>query len=536
MSSSTPSPPSPSSQPPSSTIHNKNKTANTEETELPFCTTRNGEKGYTFEQVLLMGVPPSKSDGLFVPRTIPRLSPQTLDDWSKLSYKQLVLEIASIFIPSDEVPRKDVEAIIAKAYQVFPHPEVIPVQTLPKAKNDDDAFECVIAELFHGPSLAFKDLAMIATGLLLDYFIQKRGATERATVLVSTSGDTGSSCLAALRDLNQVRPVVVFPSGRVSKRQALQMTNGDVPSRPGAVSHVVEVMEATSDSIDQVVFKLFEDREFVSRTGLCSLNSVNWSRVLFQIPHYFYVYFQLAISKRQVAISIPTGAMGNSVAGLVAMEMGLPLKYLVLAQNENDCAVRFVQDGVLSFTFKDVVPTISPAIDILAPYNIERFLWLLSGKRCDDTREWMNKVERGEPVEIPILQHSKLYADRIKGVSVPQREVLEEIEHVWKCHRYCLDPHTAVGVRGARVLFSNESSDRLAIACLATAHPAKFPEVYSSRLGIRDETELYELPASLARCFKNPRRAITAHQRDLDQVLRRVILDEHQSGLDQSLL
>ena len=407
-----------------------------------YTTTQNSQVDVSFETVLFKGVP--DSPGLFVPQLIPKITTKQLSEWATLSFPELSLAIAELFIDESEIPREDLRRIINQAYHhslFFPR-EVIPIIQFGHTNT-------FVAELFHGPSLAFKDLAMLVTARLLDYFLHKSNRT--ATVVVATSGDTGPSCLMALDGLSNVRTVVMFPSKRVSSRQEMQMTN-----RPySKTTRVIEVLDATSDSIDMETFKLFADSDFKRDMGLCSLNSVNWSRVLFQIPHFFYAYFkvkQKSPPHTQVSIAVPTGAMGNSVAGVIAMKMGLPLYQLLIAQNENDCAIQFLQNDTVQYNAKEVVPTLAPAIDIQSPYNIERLLWALCQNEpfsAERIKTWMMQINQRESVRVDLSESEKAWKkSKLVGSRHDQQEIKETLIDVKRKYGIVLDPHTCVGACG----------------------------------------------------------------------------------------
>lgn len=608
-------------------MHNAKETQ--QSSPMKFITTRDSTASYTFEQTLLLGICPA--GGLFVPAEIPKL----LIDSCQGSFDSTAFEISRLFISRQEISSVDLRRVVREAYASFDSPEVVEFQEL-----DGDL---VICELFHGSSLAFKDLAMAPTVGLIEYFLSKApevgngsevgndgmGATNgysiigedvaaigsmngisiarvddvvgmgndkpmvyglgrpilgagdvldmrkyspsvhglgnpifgvggdgrvdvmgeiavgksktppagkmvpalgkplraTTTVLVSTSGDTGPSTLEATKRVPGVRAVVLFPEGCVSERQALQMTH-----RPrNECSHVFQVRNATSDSLDVVAFAMFADRDLVRKTNLCSLNSLNWSRIMFQITHYFYAYVQLKKKmnlddSRKVVFSIPSGALGNAVAGLFAIRMGLPIT-LLLATNENDSVTAFLRSGLLSKNKGDVIKTISPAIDIQAPYNIERILWLATDHNCQLVKQWMETFERVGKVTIPKLD---LLSTCVSGMCVTETQTLETIQRVWSDSKYLLDPHTAVGVFAAQNL-RNDSMNAMTMVCLATAHPAKFHRLYLDKLRGVSERNI-GLPKSLADLMGLPFSAEIVDYENLATRLRSVLEGE---GIDE---
>lgn len=321
--------------------------------------------------------------------------------------------------------------------------------------------------MWHGPSGAFKDLALSVVGRLLDYFLKKRG--DMATVLVSTSGDTGSAVIHALLDCKSVNTVVMYPHGRVSRVQELQMTT--VHSSNVRVLSV----DGTSDDQDDVMKKVNSDTLFAKKYNITTLNSVNVARVLLQAVHFVYLYLQRCPkANKDVLFCIPSGGLGNLAGGVIAREMGLPVKFLS-AVNENDVVHRAFEDGELSLM--DLNTTYSSAMDIQKPYNIERVLYYMSGQQSKAVKTVMESFENGKRTIIPhkIVEDN----DYIVTLRVTNEDTLAVMQQIWKEHGYLLCPHTAVGMQA---LLKYMASTRPIWSChdnvlIATATPAKFPEV-----------------------------------------------------------
>ncbi|KAG1957689.1 threonine synthase [Pimephales promelas] len=316
---------------------------------MRYSSTRAGARGRSFRDALFSGYAPD--GGMFMPENIPMLSAETLSTWRSLSYQQLLCEICSLYIPEQEIPRTHLQELIARALSSFSVPDAVRLVHLKDSLS--------ILELFHGETLAFKDLAMTCTAQFLQYFLRRDG--QRATILVGTSGDTGGSAIRSVLGLSEVDIVVVFPRGRVTRVQELQMTTS-------AADNVhVFAADGTSDDIDVALRKLFADPELVRRHGLMSLNSVNWSRILVQTAHFLFAFLRLSggdgeDSRAELEVLVPTGGAGNITAGFIMKLMGIPLR-LVAMVNSNDIVHRAVQSA--DFSMADAVQqTLAPAIDI----------------------------------------------------------------------------------------------------------------------------------------------------------------------------
>lgn len=358
--------------------------------------------------------------------------------------------------------------IMDECYAQFSHPEVIPVRKVGPIH---------VVELWHGPTGAFKDLALSVVGRLADHFLKKQG--KRATVLVGTSGDTGSAAIHSVLGSKNIDIVVLYPKGRVTRVQELQMTTVNAPNVK------VYSVVGTSDDADIPIKKLFADAEFIKKHTLLSLNSINVGRVLFQAVHFIYTYLRVcpAVDK-EVLFSIPSGGLGNITGGYIAYLMGLPIRFLA-AVNENDVVHRALHSGEFSLS-DEVQQTYASAMDIQIPYNIERLFYFMSGGNCDMMRGIMEQFERKGSCSLPseILESSRC----VSTTRVGMEETLSTIQHVWKEFNYLLCPHSAIGMHAALQYLQKlpkdaDSPGRSDIVVLATATPAKFPDVYT-KIGI----------------------------------------------------
>jgi len=443
---------------------------------MKYISSRGGEAGLSFEQVLFSGY--AKDGGLYFPETIPKIDLETLKSWKNLSYPEIVQNVMQLYIGEDEIPGEDLSRLLAAAFSKFKSSEQpIPISRLNGGLN--------IAELYHGPTLAFKDLALGVVGQLYDYFLGR--AARHVTVLIGTSGDTGSAAISAVRGLHWVDVVVLLPHGRCTTIQELQMTT------------VLEdnvhcfAVDGNSDELDVPIKAVFADPEYVKDNSLCSINSINWARILVQISHFIYCYLQLAdVVGEAVTVVCPTGACGNIASGYLAHQMGVPLE-LVAAVTENDVVHRTFSTGDYSLNM-EVLQTWATAMDIQVPYNVERILLMAAGLDTARVAAVMEEFEREARSVIP-----NDLLEVMKTVVVDSKTVVnnEMIETMVRCHEennnYIICPHTAVGVS---YHYSNKTSRPQVV--LATASPDKFPEAVEAA-GIEaamspDIAALFSLP------------------------------------------
>ncbi|KAM6202352.1 threonine synthase-like 2 [Rhynchocyon petersi] len=424
-----------------------------------------------FEEALFSGYAPD--GGLFMPEELPQLDRKTLYRWSVLPYSGLVKELCALFIGPEIIPRDDLDDLINQAFNRFRHPEVVCMSRLKSGLN--------VLELWHGPTYAFKDLSLCCTGQFLQYFLEKR--ERHVTVLVGTSGDTGSAAIESVRGAKNVDIIVLLPKGHCSKIQELQMTT--------VLQENVHVfgVEGNSDELDEPIKAVFADEGFVKEHNLMSLNSINWSRVLVQMAHYFFAYFQCAPSMNEdpllpMEVVVPAGAAGNLAAGCIAWKMGLPIR-LVATVNCNDIIHRTVQHGDFSLS-KGIKSTLASAMDIQVPYNMERIFWLLSGCDSQVTRALMEQFERTQSLKLPRELHSQVsYA--MMSESVSDEAITQTMVRCWDENQYLLCPHSAVAVSYHYQQADRQQSSNTSRCCLAPACAAKFPEAVLAA-GLTPET------------------------------------------------
>ena len=416
---------------------------------MKYKSTRGKTEELAFQDAILTGQAPD--GGLLLPAHLPDFSDK-LDAWRDLSYVDLAFEIMKHF--ATDIPEQDLKDIIAKAYVSFDHSEVTPLKKINKN---------TILELFHGPTLAFKDVALQFLGRLFDYILHERDL--KLNILAATSGDTGSAAIHGLKDSDRIHVFVMHPHNRTSAIQAMQMCTVDQDN-----VHNIAV-EGSFDDCQGIMKESFNDLDFKKKYDLGAVNSVNWGRLLAQTVYYFYAYFRGTESNQEKAsFSVPTGNFGDIFAGYLASRMGLPVKKLYLATNENDVLCKAFQNGV--YQKGDVHHSLSPSMDIQLASNFERYLFY----RCDENAEELSKMMHGlvETGEI----HYDLAGCLIEAGRCGKERTLEVIRKYQSEYDYVLDPHTATGVAVADDLAPDED-----IICLATAHPGKFPEAIELACG-----------------------------------------------------
>ena len=422
---------------------------------IRYISTRGAQTPLSFKDAVMTGL--ARDGGLLIPDRIPNVADK-LEDWSDLDYPDLAFEIIRLF--TDDLPEARLRQLISAAYATFTHPEVAPVRKVGKLH---------ILELFHGPTLAFKDIALQFLGRLFQEILEERDG--RLNILAATSGDTGSAAINGVRGQERIHIFVMHPHGRVSPLQERQMT---------AVldANVFNLaVKGSFDDCQHIMKSLFSDLPFKDAHALGTVNSVNWARVLSQIVYYFYSAFRVfeETGAAQVQFAVPTGNFGDILAGWYAKQMGLPIRRLVLATNENDILARFFNTGV--YAQGEVVATVNPSMDIQIASNFERWLYYKVGQDPRAVSRLMAQFAREGRMEIPRDAMGRVDPEIVAGSS-DTKHTLAAIRSVHEKHGYLLDPHTAAGVYVAHQF--NELDDP--VICLATAHPAKFSKA------IRDAT------------------------------------------------
>lgn len=419
---------------------------------MNFVSTRGNVSEIGFIDTVLMGL--ANDGGLLVPEKIPQIPAEKLQAMSQLTYQELAYEIFSYYVDG-EIPDNELKALIEKSYATFRHPEVTPVQ-----KVKDNMY---VLELFHGPTFAFKDIALQFLGNLYSYVSKKTGETIH--ILGATSGDTGASAIEGVRGKEGIRICILHPYGKVSKVQELQMTT----------VHDENVLNlairGTFDDGQRIIKELFADVEFKNKYHLRAINSINFVRILAQTVYYFYAYFQVTkeTGEKKVNFSVPTGNFGDIFAGYLAKKMGLPVGKLIVATNENNILERFIQDGV--YKPGEFRSTYSPSMDIQVASNFERYLYYLLDENPSAVSALMDQFKSEGKIVVNEEQLRQVKED-FAAHGVEGEECLRTISKYYAESNYLLDPHTACGVAAYETC--NAPSE--VCVTLATAHPAKFNE------------------------------------------------------------
>jgi threonine synthase len=443
---------------------------------MKYISTRGAAPALSFEEVVLAGL--ASDGGLYVPESIPELSMAEITAMQALSYPELAYNIISRFT-GDSIDKEALNRIISESYKQFRHAAIAPLKQL-------DAHTYLL-ELFHGPTLAFKDFALQFLGRLLDHILEKRG--QKAVIVGATSGDTGSAAIYGCRDRMNMDIFIMYPHGRVSDVQRLQMTT----VLDGNVHNIA--LDGTFDDCQDIVKTLFADKEFREKYQLTAVNSINWARILAQVVYYFYAALQLGAPARAVSFSVPTGNFGDIYAGYIAKKMGLPVDKLIIAANRNDILARTLATGV--YGIEGVEPSLSPSMDIQISSNFERLLFDLHDRDSGKIADMMANFRATKKLELSPLALSRLCAE-FAAASVSDDETMETIKECYKATGELLDPHSAVGLAaGNRVHAGTESP----LIVLATAHPAKFPVAVEKASGIHSA-----LPPHLADLFARKER------------------------------
>lgn len=444
------------------------------------------QKSLSFREVVMTGL--AHDRGLFVPDVMPEVSAEELAAWRSLTYADLAVEVIAKFVKDDEVPRANLEDIVRRSCGAFRSDEVTPVVKVAGHH---------VLELFHGPTFAFKDVALQMLGNFFEYFLATGSNGGRLAVLGATSGDTGSAAIYGLRGKKGVDCVILYPYGRVSAIQERQMT-----TVPDDNIHCVAV-DGTFDDCQDLVKASFNDKAFRDRVKLGAVNSINWCRVLAQTTYYFWSWLRVTdgdglTPTDKVNFSVPTGNFGDVLAGYYAKRMGLPVGRLIVATNENDILHRFFTKG--EYHQENIHATISPSMDICKSSNFERYLYHLSGNDADALAGWMRDFEKTGKLTLEGDTLARARAD-FDSARVDTTRTLETIKTYHAEHQYMLCPHSAVGVDAIRQLDTiNERT-----VALATAHDGKFPDACKKAVD-----PLPDPPAELARLWGLPVRTTRA--------------------------
>lgn len=462
---------------------------------MRYVSTRGAAPVRDFVGVLLAGM--AEDGGLYMPECWPELTPAEWRALRALDYPALAGRIIGLFA-GPALSESILTRACREAYGRFAHPAVVPLVQLETG--------LFVQELFHGPTLAFKDLALGVMGRLFAHVLAKTG--ETIAVLGATSGDTGPAAIEACREQKRVTIVILHPLGRTSEVQRRQMTT------VGAANVTNLAVQGSFDDCQDLVKACFADAPFRSEMRLAAVNSINWARVAAQVPYYVAAALALGAPEREVAFAVPTGNFGNVFAAWVARRMGLPVAALVVGSNRNDVLARFLAENDMSI--RTVEPSLSPAMDIQVSSNVERLVFELLGREGKATAALMQRFRLGGRLKLPLAAYAALRSV-FSGFSLDDEATLAEIHRLYGASGYLADPHSAIGIAAAR---ANSPEVGIAMVAMATAHPAKFSEAMKAAVGFASP-----LPGRLADLYdrKEQYRVVPAEVAAIKAAIRGVV-------------
>ena len=417
---------------------------------MEYISTRGDNKKFSFSEVFLKGL--ADDGGLFIPLNIKKFDESKMNSLKKLNYIDLATEIIYLYT-GDFLSKKELNEIVKKSYSNFREEDVVKIVELNQLK---------ILELFHGPTLAFKDIAMQLIGNMYEHFLKSNNKT--INIVVATSGDTGAAAIDAIKGKSNLNIFVLHPNNRISSVQRKIMTTVEEKN----VFNIA--IDGNFDDCQNIVKQMFSDLEFSKSINMSGVNSINWARIIAQAVYYFYAHFKL--EKDNISFSVPTGNFGDVFAGYLAKKMGLPIDKLIVATNENDILHRAITKG--DYISKEVRETLSPSMDIQLASNFERLIYYVNNSNSEKTAEIMKKVKKNsyqiEKRDLDIIQKDFL------SESCNEKETLGIIKKNYEENGVVLDPHTAIGVGAAQKLSLNDC------IVLSTAHPCKFPDATNNAI------------------------------------------------------
>ncbi|MBS0988365.1 threonine synthase [Acetobacter okinawensis] len=462
---------------------------------MRYISTRGNAPVLSFSDVLLTGL--AEDGGLYLPQTWPEFS---LADWQAmraLPYPELAARILARFTGSD-IDEDTLKTLCAKAYAGFDHPAIVPLTQV-----EDGLF---VQELFHGPTLAFKDMAMQVLGQLFEHVLTQRD--DHVTIVGATSGDTGSAAIEACRGRKRLSVIILHPKGRTSEVQRRQMTTVREPN----VTNLA--VEGTFDDCQDLVKSLFADLPFRREMHLSAVNSINWARIAAQIPYYVHAALALGAPEREVSFAVPTGNFGNILAAWAARKMGLPIRQLCVGSNRNDILTRFLNAN--DMTIKGVVPSLSPSMDIQVSSNFERLLFELLGRDATACARIMTGFRSTGHMDVPpeVWENARTL---FSGLALDDSQTEAEIRALHQRSDYMADPHSAIGIAAGRRF----RQPGIPMVAEATAHPAKFPDAMVAATGIHPA-----LPVHLADLFEREERyrTVPATENAIKDAVRAAVL------------
>ncbi len=420
---------------------------------MNYFSTRDKSLKFSFKDIFLRGLAPG--GGLFLPSEIKRYSKEDLKKLGQLSYNKLATEIIFNFC-SNEMNKEELSLLIEKSYSSFKEKEVVNLKRIGKIN---------LLELYHGPTLAFKDIAMQVIGNMYDHL--KVAKTKKVNIVVATSGDTGSAAIAALNNRKNINLFVLHPHNKISQIQRKIMTT------IGGENIYNLAIEGSFDDCQKIVKELFNEDDFRAKINMSGVNSINWARIVCQIVYYFYSFFKL--KKTNISFSVPTGNFGDIYAGYVAKKMGLPINKLIVATNQNDILQRVINTG--EYKPEKVKPSITPSMDIQIASNFERLLYYILDENDSRVSSLMGDLSLKSSFILEKKEIEKIKKD-FEGVKITDAETTRIINEVYNEHHFIIDPHTATGIGAVK-----NKKNLNDIIVLGTAHPYKFSDTIKKAIG-----------------------------------------------------
>ena len=451
---------------------------------MEYISTRNANKTYSFKDVFLRGL--ADDGGLFVPKEIPLFSQNDLKNFKDLSYSELAAKIILKFC-GDEFDEETIKEIISKSYNKFRVKNIVEIRKLGKIN---------LLELFHGPTLAFKDIAMQVIGNMYEKILKKNNL--KINIIVATSGDTGGAAISAIKDRDNMKIFVLHPENKISEVQRKFMTTTNAKN----VFNIA--LSGNFDECQKFVKLMFSDKSFCKSINMSGVNSINWARIAIQIVYYFFSYFQVAKNNEKLNFSVPTGNFGDIYAGYIAKKMGLPINKLFVATNSNDILKRVINTGI--YKPSTVKHTVSPSMDIQVASNFERLIFDINSNDANKTLSLMKDLNEKGEFKLEKEQLEKIKED-FCAASLSEKETKSVINRMYANQGVLIDPHTAIAIGIIDKISSNEN-----IITLATAHPSKFSDVVNKETNV-----MPELPQNL-RDILSKKEIFDKLDRDLEKV------------------
>lgn len=455
---------------------------------IQYVSNKGGGSPVDFETAILDGF--ACDGGLYVPTRLPAITNAQLSQWKNLSYVDLAFEILSLFIDRGCMSEVELRELLQTAYAPFEKEAIIPIHQLTSRKS------LYVMELFHGPTISFKDIGLAFLVNLVDFFLKRR--KEYRTLVVATTGDTGPATAYFTAGKSNLSAWILYPKGMITEAQERQMT-----TLPHSNIHPVGVSNCPDggDDLDLVIAKLYANKPFKDNVQLSSVNSINWGRILMQSVHYFYGYLKTVDTVgEQLDMAVPSGGFGNLCAGGFARKMGLPVHTFVIANNTNASLHRIFSKGV--FSKKTIFETPSSAIDILIPYNFWRYLYFCVAGDASKIKKWSDTFLSKGSVRFDATTY-KEYTKGFRSASISDATTLQLIQEIYASDDYLLDPHGAVALAAADAV--KEAAGTRKMICLATAHPAKFPDVVARALQtdiVPEQGKHHSIEKAKKRCEK----------------------------------